>query len=100
LTSLFARGARKRRLSGYAISSFAVIGPDIFPGTDDGVFLSANSGASRRAVSSGLPEKTAVTALAVDGPYLFAGTYLGGIWRLPLSELPGPARQPGPPKGH
>jgi hypothetical protein len=30
---------------------------------------------------------TCVTALAISGTNLFAGTYFAGIWRRPLSEM-------------
>ena len=51
-----------------------------------GVFLSTNNGTSWTAVNTGLTN-TAVSALAVSGTNLFAGTGSGGVWRRPLSEM-------------
>ena len=58
-------------------SSFAVIGTDLFAG-GQGVLLSTDYGTTWTSVSNGLTS-TGVMALAVTGPYLFAGTQNGGI---------------------
>ena len=59
----------------------------LFAGTyDGGVFLSTNNGATWTAVNAGLPNAF-VTALALSGTDLFAGTYNSGVWRRPLSEM-------------
>jgi len=63
-----------------------------------GVFLSEDRGARWKPVNSGLRRAPDVPgleklldlwieSLAVCGPYLFAGTQNGEIWRLPLSDL-------------
>ncbi|PJB02148.1 MAG: hypothetical protein CO127_00675, partial [Ignavibacteria bacterium CG_4_9_14_3_um_filter_36_18] len=48
--------------------------------------LSTNNGTSWAVVNSGLTN-TSLLALAVSGANLFAGTYRGGAWRRPLSEM-------------
>ena len=67
----------------YTVLSLAVIGTNLFAGTDgQGVFLSTNSGASWTSASTGLKVPGAskyspVQTLAVMGTNLFAGSYLG-----------------------
>jgi hypothetical protein len=55
------------------VSSFAVIGGNIFAGTLEGVFRSIDSGTTWSAVNSGLTRRR-VNSLAVMGGNLFAGT--------------------------
>ena len=57
----------------------------LFAGTTDGVFISANNGETWICVSPGLTDMT-VSALAVYGSNLFAGTQ-SGVWRRSLSEM-------------
>ncbi len=57
----------------------AEIGTNLFAATEKGVFLSTNNGSNWAAVNTGLPD-TAVTALAVSGTNLFAGTATGGVF--------------------
>jgi ligand-binding sensor domain-containing protein len=59
------------------VTSFASIGAMLFAGSYEGVFRSANNGASWMSVNAGLTN-TQITALASVGPYLFAGTGDGG----------------------
>jgi len=72
-------------LTDFDISSFAVIpngtgGTNLFGGgSDGGVFLSTNNGASWTDVNSGLMN-TSIKALAVIGTNLFAGTNGSGIF--------------------
>ncbi len=61
------------------VNSLAVSGTNLFSGTNGGVFLSTNSGASWTAENSGLTN-TGVAALAVSGTVLYAGTAGGGIF--------------------
>jgi hypothetical protein len=64
---------------GGAIVAFAVSGTDLFAGApDNGVFHSSNNGTSWTAVNSGLTN-TRVSALAVLGTKLLAGTR-GGVF--------------------
>ena len=63
---------------GGVVTCFAVSGTNLFAGTEGGVFLSTNNGASWAAVNTGLAN-TPVTSLAVSGTNLFAGTY-GGVF--------------------
>jgi ligand-binding sensor domain-containing protein len=62
------------------VFALAVSGSNLFAGTDGGVFLSTNNGASWTAVNTGLTN-TGVLSLAVNGSNLFAGTFGGGVFR-------------------
>ncbi len=72
--------------SGSIITSIVTSGNYLFAGGNGGVFLSMNNGTSWSAVDSGLTY-TAINALAVSGPYLFAGLNSFGVWRRPLSDF-------------
>src|ERR1035437_2583652 len=63
---------------GGVVNCFAFSGSNIFAGTDNGVYLSTNSGSSWTAVNNGLHEQ--VMALAVSGTNLIAGIHLDGIY--------------------
>jgi photosystem II stability/assembly factor-like uncharacterized protein len=67
------------------VYSFGVSGSSIFAGTDSGVFLSTDNGANWAAINSCLMY-TDIRSLAVIDSNIFAGTYGGGVWRMPLSE--------------
>ncbi len=68
-------------LSNKYIEALAVIGTNVFAGTDGGgVYRSTNNGTSWTAVNTGLTNNR-VFALAVSGTNLFAGTSGGGIFR-------------------
>jgi photosystem II stability/assembly factor-like uncharacterized protein len=70
-----------------SVQCFASSGQALFAGIDgSGVFLSTNSGTSWTAVNAGLANMN-VLALTVSGTNLFAGTYGGGGWSRPLSEM-------------
>ena len=60
------------------VSVFAVSDSNLFTGTRDGVYLSANNGTSWTAVNTGMTN-TMVRSLAVLGANLFAGTN-GGVF--------------------
>ena len=69
-----------------AVNCFATYGPYLFAGTyPSGVFLSTNNGTTWKEVDSSL-NGGSVSALAVCGTFLFAGTSKG-VWRRPLSEI-------------
>jgi len=61
------------------VTVFALIGTNLFAGTDGGVFLSTNNGTSWTAANAGLTttDIRALTALATN---LFAGTDGGGVF--------------------
>ncbi|MBS1705559.1 MAG: hypothetical protein JST40_06765 [Armatimonadetes bacterium] len=58
----------------------------VIVGTDVGVFVSTNNGASWMELGSALPAGCPVSAIAVNGTtgYLNVSTYGRGIWRMPL----------------
>ena len=64
---------------GGTVSTIAVSGTSLFVGTDNGVYLSTNSGGNWTPVSSGLTT-TSVLCLAVSGTNTFAGTGGGGVF--------------------
>ena len=73
-------------LSDLHVSRFARSGQNIFGGNGAGVILSTNSGVSWSDVSTGLATNY-IMALGVSDSFVFAGSFVGGIWRRPLSEV-------------
>jgi hypothetical protein len=72
------------------VNSIAISGSNIFVGAGEGVFLSTNNGSSWTAVNNGLPVSGYglwVNSIAINGGYNFSGTYYGGVWKRPLSEI-------------
>ena len=63
-------------LTDYEVYSLAIIGNNLFAGTDGGVFLSTNNGGNWTAVNSGLTEDD-IYALTVSNNNLYAGTSAG-----------------------
>jgi hypothetical protein len=51
------------------------------------IFLSFSQLSTAQWEQTGGPEGGWITALAVSGPNLFAGTEAGSVWRLPLSDI-------------
>ena len=76
------------------VYALLVSGPNIFAGTDDGVFHSFNGAVSWTPVNAGL-SNTHVHALALSGDDLFIGTEGGpvGVWRRPLAQMTGVERK-------
>jgi ligand-binding sensor domain-containing protein len=64
---------------GGEVYCIGVSGANIFAGTDQGVFLSTNNGTNWTEVNTGLPN-IIVSALAVSGTNLFAGTWGDGVF--------------------
>src|SRR5262249_17880342 len=70
-----------------AFQGFAVLGKQLFAGTDYGVFVSTDQGMSWQPINRGLPSpiqsdvRKYVKTLAVSGDTLFAGTAGSGIFR-------------------
>jgi Secretion system C-terminal sorting domain len=80
---------------GLTVFDFAASGTTLFAATvwgsfgnttNQGVYVSADSGKSWSGVNAGLADSS-VFALAVNGHTLFAGTSEAGIWRRPLPEM-------------
>jgi hypothetical protein len=69
-----------------AVSPNGTGGINLFAGTWDGIFLSIDNGKSWIAVNTGLI-CTDISALAVSGMNLFAGTLDGVVWRRQLPEM-------------
>ena len=73
-------------IASFGITSLAISGNNIFAGAAGGnhyVYWSSNNANSWTTTGS-IGE---VYPLAINGSYIFAGIFLGGVWRLPLSEL-------------
>ena len=61
-----------------------------------GVYLSTHAGTNWMSVSPGL-SNTNIRCFAIQGANVFAGTYGGGLWQRPLSEIiPGGTPTPSP----
>ncbi len=78
-------------LPGYDVDALLASGANLFAGTyaggaNCGVYLSTNNGISWTVANFGLPAYPGISAFAVSGPYLFAGTWLG-VCRWPLIPL-------------
>jgi len=77
--------------TGYQFTrAFAVISGNVFAGTDNGVFLSQDSGAHWSAINTGFVDTlddTMITSLAIDDSFLVAGMYGGGVWRRALADF-------------
>ena len=70
-----------------AINTFFVFDSTVFVGTCyEGVYIWNNDDRSWNNINEGLAYLK-ISALAVSGSYLLAGTYDGGVWRRPLSEI-------------
>jgi len=68
------------------ICALAVYGSDIFAATDHGVWRSSSQDETWVDVSEGLPT-IVIYCLTVAGDALAAGTFGGGVWTRPLSEI-------------
>jgi photosystem II stability/assembly factor-like uncharacterized protein len=76
-------------LTNLYVAAFAISGTNLFTGNElgGGVFLSTNNGTSWTEVNTSLMTPIGVTALAVCGTDLFAGTSGRSVWKRPLSEM-------------
>jgi hypothetical protein len=68
------------------VTSLVVSGQAVFAGTYNGVFMTTNRGAIWSSINEGLSD-TMVLSLAIQGPFLVAGTDGHGIFLRPLSEV-------------
>jgi hypothetical protein len=81
-------------LASLYVFSLGVIGSSVLAETESGIFLSTNEGTSWTNASSGLPSaypNACVYSVTTSGSNLFAGNYMGGVWRRPLSDFTPPA---------
>ena len=70
-----------------AINTFFVFDTTVFVGTCyQGVYIWNNDERSWNNINEGLASLK-ISSLAVSSSYLLAGTYDGGVWRRPLSEM-------------
>ncbi len=67
----------RKGLEGQPVLALTVSGSNIFAGTRTGVFLSTDTGANWKSISSGLTPDSAVMGILVDGNDIFAGTPTG-----------------------
>ena len=74
-------------LNNQYIRSLTVSGNNVFAGTDDGVYLSTNNGLTWTTKSEGMTPGLSVYSFLIKDSYIFAATFIGRIWRRPLSEL-------------
>ena len=68
------------------INCYAISGDKLFIGQNNGVFQTTDYGSHWTSVNLGLPSGVVIGGLAVNGPYIFAGTSGGGVWRRLLAE--------------
>ena len=68
-----------------AITCFATSGSNVFAGTDNGVFVTAN-GTSWANINTGLID-TSITVMTTSANYLWAGTNSQGVWRRELDQI-------------
>ncbi len=71
-----------------SVNAFATWGREIFAGTTHGVFQYRAGTRTWIPVSVGLRDSD-ISSLVILGDYLFAGTSSDGVYRRPLSEMPG-----------
>jgi len=86
-------GRSKSWLLGWETRALVVSGSTLFAGTNDGVFISSDSGTTWTQKTNGLTNPS-VASLAVDGNYLYAGTYEGGCSYRQTMARTGRARTP------
>jgi photosystem II stability/assembly factor-like uncharacterized protein len=65
---------------GGPVSALAGVGTKLFAGTDGGLFISTDQGASWKATNAGLPANAGVRCLGVSGPNLLANIAEHGIF--------------------
>jgi photosystem II stability/assembly factor-like uncharacterized protein len=63
-------------------------GTDTYLGTDSGLFLSRDRGASWSSIHDGLPPGQIVSSLLIHADTLYAGVYSEGIWKRALKDIP------------
>lgn len=72
---------------GTSVKSVITIGNKLFAGSENGVYLSTDSGSSWRVMNEGLSnDDKRVDVLAANNDYIFAGTPFNGIYRSGISD--------------
>jgi photosystem II stability/assembly factor-like uncharacterized protein len=80
-------GRAGSELNGKVVYCLATNGTDIIAATmEDGIYMSKTQGTSWFQINSGLPANTRIYCVAMNGPWLFAGTDGKGVWRHPYSH--------------
>jgi len=69
-----------------SIFDFSFVGSNTFMSTLGGVYLSIDYGSSWTEQNAGLLNSY-VWSIAASNTNLFAGTFMGGVWRRPISEM-------------
>ncbi len=68
------------------IQALTTVGNSVVASTDFGVFITNNNGVSWTEANTGLVQKLVLSFLTYDN-HLWVGTFGGGVWKRPLSEL-------------
>jgi len=79
--TLFAQWVKTNGPIGQYVFTLAVNGGNLFAGSDRGVFLSTDDGATWDSITNGMTYGFRCAALGVNKGYIFAGTFGGGIYR-------------------
>jgi hypothetical protein len=74
-------------LTNASVFSLCVSGNSLFASTSTSIFVTSNNGGSWTSVGTGIPSGTIVYSFVANPTYLFAGTWAGGVYRRPLSEM-------------
>jgi photosystem II stability/assembly factor-like uncharacterized protein len=69
-----------------SIKQLVTIGNKIFAGTNNGVYLSTDSGSSWKSFNAGLSDDKQIDALVTNGRYIFAAIFWRGIYRSCIND--------------
>ena len=72
--------------NGGSVNTLITVDNKLFAGTDNGVYLSIDTGSSWKSVNEGLPDDKNIEALATNGEYIFAGFLWDGIYRSSIND--------------
>jgi len=72
--------------NGGSIKALITVGNRILAGTDNGLFISSDTGSNWKPANAYLPDDNRLETLTTNGEYIFAGTLRNGIYRTALSD--------------
>ncbi len=81
----------------HRISGFLEHADVAFVASDSGFHVSRDNGATWTPANAGLPVSHQVQSMRIQDGYLYAGIYLGGIWKRPLADFGPTGILPRPP---